>query len=94
MRACGRHVPLVAPFSTPSQRPGSSNVGGQPEERDGDRYLVALVEPTLAVALELVIQDEALDVGAAFQQSRLGLFAGAIDLEVVFVRSRSRATPA
>jgi hypothetical protein len=38
----------------------------------------------VVLALELVIEDDALDVGAAFNQPRLGLFVRAIDLEVVF----------
>jgi hypothetical protein len=46
--------------------------------------LVALVEPALVLALQLVVQDDALDVRAAPQEMRLGLFVGAIDLEVVF----------
>ena len=40
-----------------------------------------------------MIQDEAVDVGATFQQSRLGLFAGAIDWRSCS-SSRSRARPA
>ena len=45
--------------------------------------LVALVEPALVFALQLVVQDDAIDVGAAFEQPRLGLLVRAIDLEVV-----------
>jgi hypothetical protein len=46
--------------------------------------LVALVEPALVLALQLVVEDDALDVRAALQETRLGLFVGAIYLEVVF----------
>jgi hypothetical protein len=46
--------------------------------------LVALVEPTLVLALELVVEDDAIDMRAALQETRLGLFVRAIDLEVVF----------
>ena len=46
--------------------------------------LVALVEPALVLALQLVVEDDALDVRAALQETRLGLFVRAIDLEVVF----------
>jgi hypothetical protein len=46
--------------------------------------LVALVEPALILALELVVENGALDVRAALQQTLLGLFVRAIDLEVVF----------
>src|SRR5204863_364003 len=46
--------------------------------------LVALVEPALVLALQLVVEDDALDVRGALQEARLGLFVGAIDLEVVF----------
>ncbi|MCA1586256.1 MAG: hypothetical protein LC791_16285 [Acidobacteria bacterium] len=46
--------------------------------------LVAFVEPTLVLALQLVVEDDALDVSAALQETRLGLFVRAIDLEVVF----------
>jgi hypothetical protein len=46
--------------------------------------LVAFVEPTLVFALQLVVEDDALDVRAALQETLLGLFVRAIDLEVVF----------
>ena len=46
--------------------------------------LVALVEPALVLALQLVVEDDALDVRTALQETRLGLFVRAIDLEVVF----------
>jgi len=45
--------------------------------------LVVLVQPALVLALEFVIQDDTIDVGAAFQQTRLCLLVGAIDLDVV-----------
>ena len=45
--------------------------------------LVALVEPALVLALQLVVEDDALDVRAAVQETVLGLFVGAIDLKVV-----------
>jgi hypothetical protein len=44
---------------------------------------VARVEPALVLALELVVEDHALDVRAALQEPGLGLFAGAIELQVV-----------
>jgi hypothetical protein len=46
--------------------------------------LVALVEPALVLALQLVVEDDALDVRVALQKTFLGLFVRAIDLEVVF----------
>jgi hypothetical protein len=46
--------------------------------------LVAFVEPTLVLALQLVVEDDALDVRAALQETVLGLFVRAIDLKVVF----------
>jgi hypothetical protein len=46
--------------------------------------LVALVEPTLVLALQLVVEDDALDVRTAVQETVLGLFVRALDLEVVF----------
>jgi hypothetical protein len=46
--------------------------------------LVPLVEPALVLALQLVVEDDALDVCAALQETLLGLFVRAIDLEVVF----------
>jgi hypothetical protein len=52
--------------------------------------LVALVQPALVLALELVVEDDALDVGAALQQARLCLAVGAIDLEVVLEFTRAR----
>jgi len=45
--------------------------------------LVALVQPALIFALELVIQDHTVDMGAALQQTGLCLFVGTIDLDVV-----------
>ncbi len=45
---------------------------------------VALVEPALVLALELVVEDDALDVRATIDETRLCLFVRAIDLEVVF----------
>jgi hypothetical protein len=45
--------------------------------------LVALVEPPLIIALELVVQDDPLDVDVAFEQAGLRVLVRAIDLEVV-----------
>ena len=45
--------------------------------------LVAFVEPALVLALQLVVEDDALDVRAAVQETVLGLFVRAIDLKVV-----------
>jgi hypothetical protein len=39
---------------------------------------VALVEPTLVLALQLVVEDDAFDVRTAFQETVLGLFVGAM----------------
>src|SRR5439155_5769271 len=44
---------------------------------------VPLVEPPLVIALELVVEDDAVDVCAALEQACLGLVVGAIELEVV-----------
>src|SRR6185503_16359130 len=46
--------------------------------------LVPFVQPSLIVALELVIEDDPFDVSLALEEPRLCLFVGAIDLEVVF----------
>ena len=51
--------------------------------------LVAFVQPPLVLALELVVQDDAIDAGAALQQPRLCLFVGAIDLDVVLQFARA-----
>jgi hypothetical protein len=45
--------------------------------------LVPLVEPELVLALQLVVEDGALDVRTPIQETVLGLFVRAIDLEVV-----------
>src|SRR5207247_900325 len=45
---------------------------------------VALVQPTLILALQLVVEDDALDVRARLQETRFSLFVRTIDLEVVF----------
>ena len=45
---------------------------------------IALVEPLLVLALELVVQDDALDVGVAFVQALRDAQVGLIDLRVVF----------
>jgi hypothetical protein len=42
------------------------------------------VQPALILALQLVVEDDAFDGGAALQETCLSLFAGAIELEVVF----------
>jgi len=44
---------------------------------------VTLVQPALVVAFELVVEDDAVDAGAALEEPRLGLFIGSVDLEVV-----------
>ena len=52
---------------------------------------VVLVKPALILALELVVEDDAIDVRAALLEPRLGLFVRAIDLDVVLqlaVRTR------
>jgi hypothetical protein len=46
--------------------------------------LVAFVEPALVLALQLVVEDDALDVRAALQKTLFGVFVRAIDLEVMF----------
>ena len=46
--------------------------------------LVPLVEPALVLALQLVVEDDALDVRTAVQETVLGLFVRAIHLKVVF----------
>jgi hypothetical protein len=46
--------------------------------------LVAFVEPALILAPQLVVEDDALDVRTALQETVLGLFVRAMDLEVVF----------
>ncbi len=51
--------------------------------------LVALVEPALVVALQLVVEDDALDVGAALAETLLGLLVGAVDLQVVLAFARA-----
>jgi hypothetical protein len=43
----------------------------------------ALVQPPLVLALELVVENDALDLRAAVQEAPLGVFVGAIDLNVV-----------
>jgi hypothetical protein len=45
--------------------------------------LVALVEPTLILALELVVEDDTFDVDAALEEPHLRVFVRAIDVEVV-----------
>ena len=45
---------------------------------------IPLVEPRLVLALELVVEDDALDASAALRQALSFAFVGAIDLEVVF----------
>ena len=55
--------------------------------------LVALVEPALVVALQLVVQDDAIDVRAAFEQPRLGLLVRPIICRSCS-SSRSRVRPA
>ncbi len=46
--------------------------------------LVAFVKPALVLALQFVVEDDALDVRATLHETRLCLFVRAIDLEVVF----------
>lgn len=45
---------------------------------------IAFVQPLLVVALELVVQDDAIDAGAAVLQALRFAFERAIDLDVVF----------
>lgn len=45
---------------------------------------IALMEPALVLALQLMVEDDAFDVRAAVQETVLGVFVRAIDLEVVF----------
>jgi hypothetical protein len=51
---------------------------------------VPLVEPALVLAFQLMVEDDALDVGTAVQEAILGLFVGAINPEVVFKFTRAR----
>jgi hypothetical protein len=46
--------------------------------------LVAFVKPALVLALQLVVEDDALDVRPAVQETVLSLFVRAIDLKVMF----------
>jgi hypothetical protein len=50
--------------------------------------VIAFVQPTLVLALELVVQHDAIDARAPLQEPCLGLFVGAVDLDVVFQFSR------
>ena len=50
---------------------------------------VVLVEPALVVALQLVVEDDALDVGPALAEPLLGLLVGAVDLQVVLAFARA-----
>jgi hypothetical protein len=52
--------------------------------------LVAFVEPALVLALQFVVEDNALNVCTAVQETVLGLFVRAIDLEVVLQFSLAR----
>jgi hypothetical protein len=52
--------------------------------------LSPLVQPALVLTLEFVVEDDALDVGAALEQARLRLFVGAIDVEVVLQLALAR----
>ncbi len=45
---------------------------------------IAFVEPSLVLTLELMIEDDALDSGAAFAQAVRCALISAIDLEIVF----------
>ena len=45
---------------------------------------VPLMQPSLVVTLELVIEDDAIDACAALREALCGAFVRAIDLEVVF----------
>jgi hypothetical protein len=44
---------------------------------------VTSVQPTLVLPLQLMIQDNAIDAGATLENPRLGLFVGAVNLDVV-----------
>ena len=50
---------------------------------------VVLVEPALVLALQLVVEHDALDVGAALAETLLGLLVGAVDLQVVLAFARA-----
>jgi len=52
--------------------------------------LVALVEPALIFALELVVEDDAFDVDVALEEAGLRVLVGPVDLEVVLQFARSR----
>ena len=54
--------------------------------------LVALVEPALILALQLVVEDDALDASSILDKPCLGPFVGAIDLQVVFPLTRPNQT--
>src|SRR5262249_46576256 len=54
---------------------------------------VALVQPTLVLALELVVEHDSIDAHAALQQALLGLFVGSVDLGVVFQFARAHKAP-
>jgi hypothetical protein len=71
-----RQVMFVGPFANLIRRPVGMAV-------IVIVVLVALVEPPLVLALQLVVEDNALDVRAALQETRLGLFIRAIELDVV-----------
>jgi hypothetical protein len=49
---------------------------------------IVLVEPTLVLTLEFVVEDDSLDACAAFLEARRFTFVGAIDLDVVFQFAR------
>jgi hypothetical protein len=45
---------------------------------------IALVKPALVLALELVVEHDAIDARAALDKALFGLFVGAVDLDIVF----------
>jgi hypothetical protein len=71
-----RQVVFTCPFANLIRRPVGVSVAVI-------AVLVALVQPTLVLALELVIQHDAIHTRATLQEPCLGLFVGAIDLDVV-----------
>jgi hypothetical protein len=76
-----RQVVFACPFANLVGRPIGSSVAVVV-------ILVALVQPTLILALELVIQHDTIHARAALQEARLGLFIRAVNLDVVFQLAR------
>src|SRR5690606_23835184 len=51
--------------------------------------LVVLVQPALVLALQFVVEDNALDAGAALVQAPLSAFVGAVDLQAALAFARA-----